>query len=116
MYYDKRFQTDPMFPLIAFNHEQIKASSTAGFLMTEKKNFANISRRLLGMNTDLLNDMIKRFQTDKSYLPKSDEEKELYQVIRDLDVVGGRVTGSLTRKKYMRSELWSLLAYKGAPS
>src|SRR5271170_3996947 len=24
MYYDKRFQKDPYFPLIAFNHEQIK--------------------------------------------------------------------------------------------
>jgi len=27
MYYDKRFQKDPHFPLIAFNHEQMKEST-----------------------------------------------------------------------------------------
>jgi hypothetical protein len=32
MYYDKRFQKDPHFPLIAFNHEQMKESTTAGYL------------------------------------------------------------------------------------
>ena len=39
MYYDKRFQLDPHFPLIAFNHEQIKESTTAGYLLAEKSNF-----------------------------------------------------------------------------
>ncbi|KAF8574969.1 hypothetical protein K439DRAFT_1649681 [Ramaria rubella] len=28
LYHDKRFQTDPDFPLVAFNHRQIKDSST----------------------------------------------------------------------------------------
>jgi len=28
MYYDKRFQLDSHFPLIAFNHKQIKESTT----------------------------------------------------------------------------------------
>ena len=30
MYHDKRFQTDPGFPLIAFKQEQIQQSSSAG--------------------------------------------------------------------------------------
>ena len=37
MYYDKRFQKDPHFPLIAFNHEQMKESTTAGYLTAERK-------------------------------------------------------------------------------
>ena len=39
MYYDKRFQYDPHFPLI--NHEQIKESTctTAGYLLAEKSKF-----------------------------------------------------------------------------
>jgi len=32
MHYDKRFQKDPHFPLIAFNHEQMKESTTARYL------------------------------------------------------------------------------------
>ena len=40
MYYDKSFQKDPHFSLIAFNHEQIKESTTAGYLTYEKKAFS----------------------------------------------------------------------------
>lgn len=30
LYYDKRFQTDPLFPLLVFNHTQIQQSVTGG--------------------------------------------------------------------------------------
>src|SRR5882762_3261123 len=30
--------------------------------------------------------------------------------------VGGHVQGSLTSKRYMRDEIWSLISYVGAPS
>ena len=36
MYYDKRFQMDAMFPLIAFNMEQIKESSNGGYLLAQR--------------------------------------------------------------------------------
>ena len=42
MYHDKRFQRDPHFPLIAFNHEQIKDSTKAGFILAKQKSFDNI--------------------------------------------------------------------------
>ncbi|KAJ7441883.1 hypothetical protein FB451DRAFT_1057968 [Mycena latifolia] len=35
MYHDKRFQLDTYFPMIAFNHEQLKASSTGSKLLAE---------------------------------------------------------------------------------
>ena len=47
MHHDKRFQTDPGFPLIAFNQEQIQASATAGFVTAEKPYFADVARRLI---------------------------------------------------------------------
>jgi len=37
--HDKRFQKDPYFPLIAFNHEQIKDSTTSGFILAKQKVF-----------------------------------------------------------------------------
>src|ERR1700691_3659810 len=83
MYYDKRFQKDPHFPLIAFNHEQMKESTTAGYLTAERKSFHDITDRLMNVN---------------------------------LDHVNGHVPGSITQKKYMRNEIWSLISYFGAPS
>ena len=46
MYQGKRFQTDPAFPLIAFNQEQIKDSSSAGFVTAEKPYFAEVAKQL----------------------------------------------------------------------
>ncbi len=36
--------------------------------------------------------------------------------MHDLDHVSGKVKGSTTSKKYMRNEIWSLIAAKGAPT
>jgi hypothetical protein len=54
MYYDKRFQKDPHFPLIAFNHEQMKESTTAGYLTAERKSFHDITDRLMNVNLSTL--------------------------------------------------------------
>jgi hypothetical protein len=57
MYHDKRFQKDSHFPLIAFNHEQIKDCTTAGFLLTKQKSFDNIANHLLQIKSDVLTDI-----------------------------------------------------------
>ena len=43
MYHDKRFQTDLYFPMIAFNHEQIKAGTSGSFLLAKQHKFGEIS-------------------------------------------------------------------------
>ena len=116
MYFDKRFQKDPYFPLIAFNHEQIKEATTAGYLLAEKSKFDDISKRLLDVDKNTLNDIIKRMEDGERILPASDEEKQCFQLLKDLDHVGGQVNGSITSKKYMRNEIWSLISFIGAPS
>jgi hypothetical protein len=116
MYYDKRFQLDPHFSLIAFNHEQIKESTTAGYLLAEKPKFEQISKRLMEVDVNVLSDLIKRMENGESTKPESDEEKNCFQLIKDLDHVGGFVKGSATTKKYMRNEIWSLISFISAPS
>lgn len=116
MYHDKRFQTEAYFPLIAFNHEQIKKATTGGYLLTERHNFDNIADRLMNIDTAVLTDLSKRLSKGERVKPETDEEKACYALISDLDHVGGKVQGSVTSKKYMRNEIWSLIAYKGAPS
>ena len=57
MYQDKRFQTDPGFPLIAFNQEQIQDSSTAGFVTAEKPHFAKVAKQLMTLDKSVLEDI-----------------------------------------------------------
>ncbi|TFK59311.1 hypothetical protein BDN72DRAFT_735642, partial [Pluteus cervinus] len=116
MYYDKRFQTDIFFPFVAFSHAQIKASSTGSYLMTENKRFSEISERVLSLDKNALENLSNRLAAGQTVSPETPEEKACYQVIQDLDHIGGHVQGSTTNKKYMRNEIWSLVAAKGAPS
>src|SRR5882762_7139045 len=57
LYHDKQFQKDPHFPLIAFNHEQIKDSTTAGYILVKQKSFDNIANHLLRIDSCVLNDI-----------------------------------------------------------
>ncbi|KAH7917726.1 hypothetical protein BV22DRAFT_997759, partial [Leucogyrophana mollusca] len=64
----------------------------------------------------VLQDLATRLKNGESVVADSPAESDCYQLIKDLDHIGGHVQGSLTNKKYMRNEIWSLISYKGAPS
>jgi hypothetical protein len=116
MYHDKRFQMDPGFPLIALNHEQIKECALGSYLTAEKSYFKDITDRLLDINLNVLSDISQRLSQGIRVKPDTEAEKLCYRLMKDLDVVGGHVKGSLASKKYMRNEIWSLILYLGAPS
>src|ERR1700723_3407078 len=116
MYHDKRFQKDSHFPLIAFNHEQIKESTSGGYLLAEKPKFDEISKRLMNVDLSVLNHLSQEMEKGERVVPDTDEEKLCFQLIKDLEHVGGHVKGSLTSKKYMRNEIWALISFLGAPS
>lgn len=116
MYHDKHFQTDVNFPFVAFSHSQIKATTTGGFLVAERANFSDIANRILNVNQDTLADLAKRLSEGESVKPDTDEEKECFKIIHDLDHIAGKVEGSVTSKKYMHNEIWSLIASQGAHS
>jgi uncharacterized protein DUF6570/helitron helicase-like protein/PIF1-like helicase len=115
MYHDKRFQRDPCFPFVAFSHQQIKSSTTGGFLLAETRKFDEIAERLLNINQEVLQNIAQRMSVGEIVKPSSNDEVECFQLIRDLDHIDGKVSGSITSKKYMRSEIWSMIAYMGAP-
>ena len=115
MYHDKRFQVDPNFPFVAFSHEQVKTATTNSFLLAEKRIFNEISGRLLSIDGNALNSLIERMSKNEYTEPVTDAEKQCFQIIKDLDHVSGTVKGSNTSKKWMRNEIWSLVAHCGAP-
>ena len=116
MYHDKRFQTDPCFPLVCFSHRLVKSSTTAGFLLAEKSKFEEIAERLISLDMDVLKSLSERLAAGEKVRPETDAEKLCYQLITDLDQINCRVDNSSTSKKSMRNEIWSLIAHLGLPS
>jgi hypothetical protein len=116
MYHDKRFQRDSTFTLLAFNHEQVKGGTTGGYLLAKRESFEGISNRLLNLSGEVLKDITERLSNGERVIPSTEEEKACFAVLKDIDHVASHVQGSLTQKKYMRNQVWSLISYLGAPS
>ncbi|KAF8572862.1 hypothetical protein K439DRAFT_1271602, partial [Ramaria rubella] len=116
LYHDKRFQTDPDFPLVAFNHRQIKDSSTGSFLLADRIHFDSIVDRLLSISIPVMTSMTHLMKNNEMVKAVTVEEKACYQLLNDLDHVSSHVEGSGTTRKFMWNEFWSLLAYLGAPT
>ena len=98
MYYDKHFQFDETFSLIACNHEQIKEATSGGFLLTKQASFNTISNRLFNSSPAVLSSIADRMCLDETVVPKNEDEKQCFQLLHDLDIVGKEVHGSLTSK------------------
>ena len=86
MYHDQCFQLDPLFPLVALNHEQIKKSTTASYLLADKKMFSDIANRLLSIKPSTLSAIIMKLKAG-TMKPENDEEKECFCLLSDIDHV-----------------------------
>ena len=78
MYHDKRFQTDPYFPLVCFSHKLIKSSTTGGYLLTEKSKFEEIVKRLIAVDKEVLKNLSERLAAGEKVRPTTDTEKQCY--------------------------------------
>ena len=115
MYHDKRFQVDINFPFVAFSHEQMRANTSQSFLLVDQHRFEHISHRLMNVHWPTLDELTRRLETGEHVVPKTDSEKACFRILSDLDAISGKMHGSTTSKKYMRSEIWSLINYLGGP-
>ena len=116
MYHDKRFQTDKNFALIAWNQEQIGDGATAGYLTANKARFPEIVDRLTNLDTEVLGELTTRLKKGSKTQPKNEKEEACYKLLKDLDLAGAKVSGSVGSKKHLRNQIWSLISYIGAPS
>jgi len=66
------------------------------------------------VNVEVLSDLIKKMENGERIKPESDEKKLCFQLIKDLDHIGGFVKGSATTKKYICNEIWSLISFMNA--
>ena len=57
-----------------------------------------------------------RLEGGKIVKPVTKKETDCFHILTDLDHIGGKVSGSMTSKKHMRVEIWSLTFYLGIPA
>lgn len=85
IYHNKRFQSDLYFPIVAFNHEQLKAGTIASFLMAKRKKFSEISQRLMLLNRQVLHNITNQMSRGEYVRPETDQEKACFAVLDSLD-------------------------------
>lgn len=102
MYHDRRFQTDEYFPFLIFNQEQIRSSSTGGYLLTNKDGFADVADRLMKIDPVALESLIEKGKETGYVIPETDEEHACWDVLKLVELVAGHVDGSVTQKIYER--------------
>ncbi len=78
MYHDKRFQLDRLFPLVAFNQEQIKTSTTAGFILTKQSSFNSICNRISTLDMSVLDSIIERSKNGEYVKPELLQRKHAF--------------------------------------
>ncbi|KAL5532417.1 hypothetical protein ACEPAF_5987 [Sanghuangporus sanghuang] len=116
MYHDKRFQKDRGFSLVAFNHEQIREAVFGSSLLTNHSNFKQITERILHVDTHVLSQLSIRMGSGERVIPQTLDEMLCFDLIHDLDLVGRHVQGSITNKRFMRNEIWSIVYQKDVTS
>ncbi|KAI0351718.1 hypothetical protein OH77DRAFT_1410523, partial [Trametes cingulata] len=115
LYSDRRFQTDDYFPFIAFNHEQIRASTKGGYLLTGRRNFPAVAENLLSIDQGALDRLIDRGRAGEAIRPEGDDENACMSLLSVIDHIGGHVPGSVTQKRYQRNEIKSLIIANNVP-
>ncbi|KAF9034877.1 hypothetical protein BJ165DRAFT_1356163, partial [Panaeolus papilionaceus] len=117
LYYDKRFQRDSVFCIVAFNHLSIRQSSSGSYVMIKCKNFASIADSISKLDARDLTIISERLRDPKAKRrPENDGEKGWFRILDQIEYVGSHVGGSLATKKYQRNEVWSLISFQGTPN
>ncbi|KAI9063188.1 hypothetical protein FKP32DRAFT_1547356, partial [Trametes sanguinea] len=115
MYADRRFQFDRSFSYVAFSHEQVRSGVTGGYLLTNKSNFSNVADKILAVDMEALDNIIRRSSSGEYVQAETDAEKGCFELMSLVDHVSGGVHGSNARRKTQRSEIRSLIFTVGVP-
>ncbi|KAJ7081673.1 hypothetical protein C8R44DRAFT_547586, partial [Mycena epipterygia] len=68
------------------------------------------------VDSAVLSDLALRLEKGEHIKTKSKEEQLCFDLLNDLEHVGGHVKGSLTSKRYMRNEVWAIISFLGVPT
>ncbi|PPQ74448.1 hypothetical protein CVT24_000036 [Panaeolus cyanescens] len=115
-YHDKRFQQDSNLVIVLLNHHLIRQSSAKSFIMVKRRNFSDIARVIRNIKPAVLNALSERLKEGGRSTPLTDEEQKCYKLLDQIEYVSTNVEGSISKKKHMCNEAWSLVNFRGPPT
>ncbi|PPQ73348.1 hypothetical protein CVT24_012186 [Panaeolus cyanescens] len=117
-YYDKRFQEDANLLIVLLNHQLIRQSSAKSFIMVKRRDFEHIAKTIQEINPVDLHSIAERLEAGGGARtsPLTPAEQKCYRLLDQIEYVGSNVGGSMSKKKYMRNEAWSLVNFKSTPT
>ncbi|KAI9069923.1 hypothetical protein FKP32DRAFT_1558770, partial [Trametes sanguinea] len=115
MYGDRRFQYDRTYSYVAFSQEQVRNSTSGGYLLTSRGNFPDVAEKILSVDMTALDSIIRRSASGLYVSAESEEEKKCFELMSLIDHVAGNVHGSNARRKFQRNEIKSLIFTHGVP-
>jgi hypothetical protein len=87
----------PRFEVKNRTRLDFKTLTTGGYLTTKKSSFSLVTDRLLNLDMEVLASINKRLASGERVKPETEQEKECFQLLTDLDSVGGSVAAFLSR-------------------
>ncbi|KAJ3564754.1 hypothetical protein NP233_g8085 [Leucocoprinus birnbaumii] len=69
-----------------------------------------------GLDPSTLERVAVALENGTRFKPETEDEKTCFRLLSSLDYVAGKVKGSVTQKKYMQTDIWSLMSARGAPT
>ena len=114
--HDKRFQTHNSFLFTVFNILQRRALLLGCSLKVKKSTFNQFAQRFVSVSSEAIGEVLGRVEKGDMVTAKTDEERKVLRLMREVNLVTAKVPGSSSARTAMRNEIRALTTTHGMPS
>jgi hypothetical protein len=113
---DKRFQQHFSFMFVAFNVLQRRKLLLHTSLRVNRSNFNSWAQRFTCISTEAINSLAKRTSNGGPPSPVTDDEKLVFELMKEVKAISSNVPGSPDSRLTMRNEIRANILSLGVPS
>lgn len=110
---DRRFELEANFAFVYYNIHQKKSVLQNVSFSTSTSRQASIVKDILTLQPDKVAEFKHKVEAEPMYEPCSEEELRISKVLKDVNFVGYKLPGTHAYKFARRSEIRSLITYRG---
>ena len=113
---DKRFQEHYSFLFTVFNILQRRQILLHSSLKVKRRNFDSVARSFTSVSPEAVHKVTERVARGDWSSSNSNEERQVLNLMKEVNVITSNVEGSAASRVAMRNELRALMMEKGLPS
>ena len=113
---DRRFQEHYSFLFTVFNILQRRQILLHSSLKVKRRNFDSIARSFASMSSEAVHKVTECVARGDWQTSNSNEERQVLNLMKEVNVITSNVEGSAASRVAMRNELRALMIEKGLPS